>query len=169
MQTEASGELAPELSASLDRARHNAERLERLFARLLDGDGGGLRARLASTTEARLTREDTRWLERVRQAIEDGIEEETFSVEALADKLAVHRSRLHQRLRELTGLPPVKLIVRCRLERAAALLANGSASVSEAAYAVGFQSVEHFSRTFRKHYGQAPSTYRSSAPDRRST
>jgi AraC-like DNA-binding protein len=149
------GELPPRLGKPIAQAYLYAERLQALVNRI----PGPPWPQLPQALGIRPTFQDLQWLDRVREAIETGIEEDSFSVQALAERLAVHRSRLHERLRHLTGLPPVRLIAHWRLERAAALLV-GDASVSEAAYAVGFQSVEHFSRSFRKHYGQAPSAYR---------
>jgi AraC-like DNA-binding protein len=150
------GALPPDTAEPIELMRRTAERLAGLAERTL----GITRPCLFLAPGVRPTGEDLRWLERIRKAIEAGAAEEGFSVEVLAERLAMHRSRLHERLRHLTGLPPVQLLIRWRLERAAALLENGSASISEAAYAVGFQSVEHFSRSFRKHYGQPPSAYR---------
>ena len=90
-----------------------------------------------------------------------GLGEEFFTVETLAERLAVHRTQLFRRLRELTGLSPARLILRRRLEQAAALLASEGASVSEAAYTSGFHSVAHFSRRFHELYGRSPSAWRS--------
>ncbi len=167
------GDLPPGIADPIELMRRTAERLAALAERILDNagldaEGPEIRLRhedlhapgLPLAPGVRPTGADLRWLERVRGAIETGAAEETFSVRVLADRLAVHRSRLHEKLRHLTGLPPVRLILLWRLERAAALLENGAASVSQAAYAAGFQNVEHFSRSFRKHYGQAPSAYR---------
>ncbi len=103
---------------------------------------------------------DREWLEEVAGAIEAGLDEEAFSVEILAERLAVHRTQLFRRLRELTGLSPARLILRRRLERAAAHLSEDGATVSQAAYAAGFHSVAHFSRRFHDLYGRSPSAWR---------
>ena len=50
-----------------------------------------------------------------------------------------------------------------RIERSRNLLPNPNLRVRDVAYEVGFQSVNHFSRTFRKKLGQSPSRYRSQA------
>ena len=46
-----------------------------------------------------------------------------------------------------------------RLEKARMLLDTGDMSVTEVAYAVGFSSSSHFSRSFTKHFGTNPRTY----------
>jgi len=50
---------------------------------------------------------------------------------------------------------------RVRIERAKLLLHNKNLRVSEIAYEVGFQSLTHFNRTFRKLVGSSPTEYRS--------
>jgi AraC-like DNA-binding protein len=46
-----------------------------------------------------------------------------------------------------------------RLERGATLLREGAGSVTEVAYAVGYERLARFSTQFKKHFGAAPSTY----------
>jgi signal transduction histidine kinase/ligand-binding sensor domain-containing protein/DNA-binding response OmpR family regulator len=98
-------------------------------------------------------------LERVRDAIEAHLGDETFTVERLAHAVHVSRGHLHRRLRELLGESPSDLIRRMRLERAGALLEARVGSVAEVAYSVGFKSVAHFSNRFLDHFGVRPSAY----------
>ncbi|HLT45799.1 MAG TPA: two-component regulator propeller domain-containing protein [Rubricoccaceae bacterium] len=102
---------------------------------------------------------DAAFLEQVRQAVEEHMGEAAFGVEALAEAVGVSRVHLFRRLRELCGEAPSALLMRMRLERAAALLAARAGTVSEVAYGVGFRSVSHFSRAFRARYGTTPSAY----------
>ncbi len=64
-----------------------------------------------------------------------------------------HFSRL---LSRATGEPPVAMRRRVMLERAAWQLSHG-ASVTDAAWAAGYESVEGFSRAFTRAYGRSPS------------
>ena len=65
-----------------------------------------------------------------------------------------HFSRL---LSRATGEPPVAMRRRVLLERAAWQLANGT-SVTEAAWAAGYGSLEGFSRAFARAFGRSPSS-----------
>ena len=58
--------------------------------------------------------------------------------------------------RELIGMPPHKYLVRLRLQRARVLLESGM-SVTDVCYAVGFNNLSHFIRTFRGYFGVVPS------------
>ncbi len=52
-------------------------------------------------------------------------------------------------------------VVRVRIERAAELMKHSSASVTEAAFVVGFNDLSYFARMFRRQLGVSPSHYRS--------
>jgi transcriptional regulator GlxA family with amidase domain len=68
--------------------------------------------------------------------------------------------------RELIGMPPHKYLVRLRLQHARVLLESGM-SVTDVCYAVGFNNLSHFIRTFRAYYGFVPSKLKASKTARR--
>jgi AraC-like DNA-binding protein/ligand-binding sensor protein len=63
----------------------------------------------------------------------------------------------------VTGQHFTRFVSDVRLEKAKNLLLNPDVKVSEIAYAVGFQSLTHFNRVFKKTTGINPSTYRAQA------
>lgn len=84
---------------------------------------------------------------------------EPLGVEAMAR--AAHMSRFHftRRFREATGRSPYRYLLDVRLERAAELLRRRRASVTEAAFSVGFSDPSRFARMFRARFGVVPSAY----------
>ena len=82
-----------------------------------------------------------------------------FGVHALAAAAALSYKQLRRQLDRETGETPSQFIRRVRVEHAARLLREGAGSISEVAYAVGFNSLSYFSRAFREVYGQTPSAY----------
>jgi AraC-like DNA-binding protein len=60
-----------------------------------------------------------------------------------------------------TGLHFTEYVSRVRIENAKNLLLNPNLRISEIAYQVGFQSLTHFNRVFKKIVGEAPTEYRS--------
>lgn len=66
--------------------------------------------------------------------------------------------------KKATGLNFTEYVSRVRVEKAKNLLLNPNARVSEVAYAVGFQSLTHFNRVFRKFEGRSPTAYRDRLP-----
>jgi AraC-like DNA-binding protein len=61
-----------------------------------------------------------------------------------------------------TGLTFTDYLARVRIEKAKTLLLDPNRRVSEVAYDIGFQSLTHFNRVFRKIVGRSPSSYRQS-------
>lgn len=59
-----------------------------------------------------------------------------------------------------TGINFTDYVSRARIENAKNLLLNPNLRVSEIAYEVGFQSLTHFNRVFKKIVGQSPTEYR---------
>ena len=66
--------------------------------------------------------------------------------------------------KKATGLTFTDYLSRVRIEKAKNLLLNPNLRVSEIAYEVGFQSLTHFNRVFRKLTGQSPSACREGLP-----
>ncbi len=62
--------------------------------------------------------------------------------------------------KKVTGLNFTDYVSRVRLEKAKNLLLNPNLRISEIAYEVGFQSLTHFNRVFKKILGQSPTEYR---------
>ncbi len=61
-----------------------------------------------------------------------------------------------------TGLTFTDYLARVRVEKAKTLLLDPNRRVSEIAYEVGFQSLTHFNRVFRKIVRRSPTSYRQS-------
>jgi AraC family transcriptional regulator len=86
-----------------------------------------------------------------------------FSLEELADKIALSKSHFSRVFKKETGYTLQDYIVKVRLDRAKLLLYRGSQSITEIAHACGFSSSAHFSSAFGKHVGVKPSVYRKDA------
>lgn len=101
---------------------------------------------------------------RVREVIEQHLSDPQFSVEVLAEEVALSRQQLYRRLRDETGTTPVAYIRKIRLDRSAVLLRERRGNVSEVAYAVGFNSLSYFSSCFHQHFGKPPTSFLLNAP-----
>jgi len=71
----------------------------------------------------------------------------------------VSRAQLHRKLTALTNQAPNEFIRLLRLRRAADLLRQRHGNVGEVALAVGFNSLNYFTRSFREQFGKTPSDY----------
>ena len=66
----------------------------------------------------------------------------------------------HRLFKELTGIPPAEYIRKLRLSEAAKRLKNGKRRITDIAMALGFDSIDGFTRSFFREFGMTPSKYR---------
>jgi len=94
--------------------------------------------------------------DRLRELLDAVLDEDNRSLEEMAQ--GAHSSPFHfnRQLSKAAYEPPVAMRRRVMLERAAWQLRHGT-SVTDAAFAAGYESVEGFSRAFTKAYGHVPS------------
>lgn len=80
-----------------------------------------------------------------------------LSVGELARSAGMSASSFHAHFRAVTGTTPLQYQKDLRLITARGLIAGQGHSVSQAAFAVGYQSPTHFSRDFARKFGRPPS------------
>lgn len=101
---------------------------------------------------------------KARAIIQAHLTEPGFDVDDLAEEMAVSRSTLYRRARENDALSPAALVRDVRMNTAHELLKTNEGTVTEVAYAVGYESLSSFSDQFRSHFGYSPSQVPTSAP-----
>lgn len=83
--------------------------------------------------------------------------EEPLRLPELAQRAGISQRQLERLFQQNIGLTPKRYYVNIRLSRARALLTQTELSIAEIASACGFNSTEHFSRTYKSHFNIAPS------------
>jgi signal transduction histidine kinase/DNA-binding response OmpR family regulator len=103
---------------------------------------------------------DENFLSEVVDIIKNNITNSEFSIKLISDKTGLSRSNLFRKLKGLTNMSPVDLVIKIKLNHASELLkANNSIRISDVAYASGFNNPKYFSTLFKKHYGKTPKEY----------
>jgi len=97
---------------------------------------------------------------RIRELIENNIDDEHYSIARLCRDAGTSRAQLHRNLIAATGLSASKFIRRIRLEMAKVLLLNTDLYVYQVAIEVGFSDYRYFSRVFSQSYQQSPKDFR---------
>jgi AraC-like DNA-binding protein len=83
-----------------------------------------------------------------------------WTVESLAQRVALSRSTFAERFRRLSGETPMEYLSRWRMHRAGQLLREGSESVAMIAERVGYESEAAFAKAFKRTVGSTPGAYR---------
>ncbi|RJE73187.1 hybrid sensor histidine kinase/response regulator transcription factor [Reichenbachiella sp. MSK19-1] len=93
------------------------------------------------------------------ELVEKNMSNSEFGVEELSHELGFSRGYLYQKMLKITGETPMDFIRNIRIKRAAELLSKSQMTVSEVAYAVGYNNPKLFSRYFKSVYKKYPSQY----------
>jgi AraC-like DNA-binding protein len=80
----------------------------------------------------------------------------TLRIEQLAETAGMSPSSFHQHFKALTSMTPLQFQKQLRLLEARRLMMTEAASVTEAAYQVGYESASQFSREYSRSFGTAP-------------
>ena len=90
----------------------------------------------------------------------DAASHEEWPVRRLAKVSGVSPAHFARSFKQAFGLPPHRYQLTRRIERATALLRDTDWSITEIAFATGWQSLGTFGRTFRDIKGDSPSVIR---------
>lgn len=86
----------------------------------------------------------------------------TVTLEDLAEHFHLSEPYVSKYIKEKSGKTFGEIVQNIRMKKARTLLKNGTMGVENIALSVGYQSVEHFNRTFKKKYNMTPVEYRNS-------
>jgi signal transduction histidine kinase/ligand-binding sensor domain-containing protein/DNA-binding response OmpR family regulator len=130
---------------------------KRLFEQL----SNALDKRIVNLTpdEVVITSKDESFLKQSIKIVEEGMQDVEFNIEDVAVAVGMGRTTFYKKLKSLTGLSPVEFVRDMRLKRSRQLLDEGSLTVSEIGYLVGFNSLPYFSTCFKEKYKSSPSEY----------
>lgn len=102
---------------------------------------------------------DEEILKKAVSVVESNMDNCHFTTEEFCREMNMCRSKLHMKLKALTGESAIDFIRRIRFAYACKLLKDGRYSGAEISLMVGFNSPSHFSATFKKYVGCLPTEY----------
>ena len=89
---------------------------------------------------------------------------EEISLDDVARRVNMSTFYFCKMFKKATGVTFTEYLSLVRVSKAKNLLLNPNLRISEIAFEVGFQSLTHFNRVFRKIVGQSPTQYRTKLP-----
>lgn len=105
--------------------------------------------------EVATPREDA-FLDRLYAVIDSHMHNSDISVEDIGLEIGLSRVQLYRKVKALTGLSPVELMRKIRLNKAREMLLTTEKNISEVAYEVGFSAPSYFTKCFKEEFGQLP-------------
>ena len=125
-----------------------------------------LRRQLGSVTTTEeispeaLTPRDAAFMKDLYALMEKELANADLDITRMTEMLKISRTKFYYKVKGLTGENPAVFFKRYKLNRAADLLLDGKYNMSEIAYMTGFNTLSHFSTSFKKQFGVPPTEYR---------
>lgn len=104
--------------------------------------------------------EDLHFVESYLALLQSRLDDGSLDVPQMCEGMGVSRSVLFGKCRTLLGTTPAIFLRRLRMERAQELIREGSRTMAEISYAVGFNDPHYFSKIFKKEFGMTPTEFR---------
>ena len=117
----------------------------------------------ATTTEEiapeALSPRDAAFMKELYELMEKELANADLDILRMTEMMRISRTKFYYKVKGLTGENPSVFFKRYKLNRAAELLKEGRHNMSEIAYMTGFNTLSHFSTSFKKQFGVSPSDY----------
>ena len=91
---------------------------------------------------------------------------EKFSLDKISETLSYSKSYLCRYFKKITGTTIINHFYSIKIEESKNMLINGKYTIEEVSDALGFDSVQYFSKVFKKYVGLTPSTWKTISKER---
>ncbi|RPI64895.1 MAG: hybrid sensor histidine kinase/response regulator [Ignavibacteriales bacterium] len=102
---------------------------------------------------------DEEFIQKAFSLAEKNLDNLNFDTEAFAKEMFLSRMQFHRKLQAITGQTPGDFVRSFRLKKAAQMLNENRLSVTQIAFAVGYNSPSQFTRAFSKQFNCTPTEY----------
>lgn len=109
--------------------------------------------------EEMLSPQDKAFMDDLYKIMEQEMVNSELDVNRVSSLMHMSRTKLYYKIKGLTGENPSVFFKTFKLNRAASLITEGKYNISEIAYMTGFNTLSHFSTSFKKQFGYTPSEY----------
>ena len=111
------------------------------------------------SVEEVLSPQDKAFMDELYKIMEQELANSELDVNKATELMHISRTKLYYKVKGLTGENPSVFFKTYKLNRAATLIVEGKYNISEIAYMTGFNTLSHFSTSFKKQFGCTPSEY----------
>ncbi len=107
-----------------------------------------------------ITSQDEFFIKKIKEKIEENIDNTNFVVDDLATAMAMSRTVFFKKLKSLTGLAPIEFIRDIKIKYAANLISTQQYTIKEVSFMIGISDTKYFTQCFKNVYGMTPSEYK---------
>ena len=115
---------------------------------------------ILSPQEATFSNADEQFMIKLNEMIDQNLSQPDLDVKFLTAQMAMSRTSLYNKVKELTGMGANDYINRRRIDKAIILLTQSGMSITEISEQVGFTYQRYFSTLFKEMKGMTPSQFR---------
>ena len=115
---------------------------------------------ILSPQEATFSNADEQFMIKLNEMIDQNLSQPDLDVKFLTAQMAMSRTSLYNKIKELTGMGANHYINRRRIDKAIILLTQSDMSITEISEQVGFTYQRYFSTLFKEMKGMTPSQFR---------
>ena len=115
---------------------------------------------ILSPQEATFSNTDEQFMIKLNEMIDQNLSQPDLDVKFLTAQMAMSRTSLYNKIKELTGMGANDYINRRRIDKAIILLTQSDMSITEISEQVGFTYQRYFSTLFKEMKGMTPSQFR---------
>lgn len=100
--------------------------------------------------------QDAIFAETLNEAIRKNMGNPNLKMDDLGDEMGLSRVQLYRKVKSITGITPVELLRKMRLQQGYVMLTTTNKTVAEISFEVGFNTPGYFSKCFKEQYGKLP-------------
>lgn len=127
----------------------NRERLKSIYSKKFSLESLGIE----------VVSSDERFMTRINEIIQNNFSNQDLDIDFIASELGMSRTNLYRKVKSLTNLSTIDLIINIRLLAAKRMLIESDLSIAETAYETGFNSPAYFTTSFKKQYSITPKEF----------
>ncbi|MDR1369488.1 MAG: response regulator [Dysgonamonadaceae bacterium] len=105
--------------------------------------------------------EDNKFLRDFIQIIDNNLNQSDLDVNYIASQMSMSRSKLYNKVKMMTGQSIIEFVLNIRFAKAARLIIEENMSMRQVMEMIGIESQSYFTNTFKKKFGETPTTFAS--------
>ena len=102
---------------------------------------------------------DKEFMTRLLEVIDAQLVNPDFDIEHLCNKMGMSRTKLYQKIKNISNQSIGDFIRTIRLKKAVQIMTHEDVSLAEVMFRIGIQTQSYFTKAFKKEFNQTPSQF----------